>query len=370
MTSAQSSRPSFRPLVAAAVALFFATVLLQSPALAAGTMPLSGYAWSANVGWISFGGSGYGVVEDTTTRELSGYAWSSNVGWISFSASDGSHPAPAVHIVTGQVTGWARACAAFADKNACSGALDGNSGGWDGWIALSGTALDGSPYGIVQSGSCAWTGYAWGSDSIGWISAGGTAADGSAYGVSGNNPSVCASSCVASLTATPDPIEQGEVPTLVWSVSEGSGCASSCSGSGFDTGGAISGSAPASVPPAPPSTSYALTCTAGTYGSPPPANATVTVIVPEVTITANGQSGSARVNPTTTDNTSIAWSSENATSCAVTKNGSAWQTGPGSSGTNDTVTAQTTYTADCVNAGGTHVTASVIVNILPGFQEF
>jgi len=370
MISAQSSRSSFRPLAAAAGALFIAIVLLQSPALAAGTMPLSGYAWSANVGWISFSGPGYGVVEDTTTRELSGYAWSSNVGWISFSASDGSHPAPDVHSITGQVTGWARACSAFADKNACSGALDGNSGGWDGWIALSGTALDGSPYGMVQSDSCVWTGYAWGSDAIGWISAGGTAADGSPYGVSGDNPAICVSSCVASLVATPDTIEQGEVPTLTWSVSEGPSCASSCSGSGFDTGGAISGSAPASVPPAPPSTSYALTCTDGTYGSPPPANATVTVIVPEVTITANDQSGSTRVNPADMNNTSIAWSSENATSCAVTKNGAAWRTGLSSSGVNDTVTAQTTYTADCINSYGTHATASVIVNIIPGFSEF
>jgi len=337
--------------------------------MAAGSMPLTSYAWSSNVGWISFSGPGYGVFEDSSTRVLSGYAWS-NIGWISFSASDGSHPAGAADFITGQITGWARACSAFADKNACSGALDSNSGGWDGWIALSGTATDGSAYGIIQGTSCAWSGYAWGSDSIGWISAGGTAADGSAYGVSGNDQSVCTHGCTASLTATPDTIEQGENISLSWSVSGGSACASSCAGSGFDTGGAISGTAPASVLPTPPSTSYALTCSDGLYGSPPPANATVTVIVPEVTLTVNDQSDAVRVNPATQNNVKVAWSSTNATSCSVTKNGAAWRTGLSSAGVNDTVTAQTIYGVDCVNSYGTHATDSVIVNILPGFSEF
>ncbi|HQT82918.1 MAG TPA: PKD domain-containing protein [Candidatus Paceibacterota bacterium] len=434
----------------------------------ASAMSLSGYAWSSNTGWISFSGPGYGVSEDSVSGALSGYAWSSNIGWISFNASDGSHPAPAVNFVTGKVTGWALACAAFANKNACSGALDGNSGGWDGWISLSGTASDGSSYGMVQSPTCGWTGYAWGSTPVGWISASGTATNGSTYGVTGSSQAICAGqivttctgspaspyvnqpvtwssstvggsgsytyswtgtdglsgstasvqktyitagqksasvtvtdtithssttatctdsgtgtqgvpvqACTSTLTATPSTVNQGQNTTLTWSVPGGSTCATSCSGgSGFNTGGAISNSTgvSATVPPSPPTTSYALTCTGGTYGPPPPANATVTVIVPSVTtFTVNGQTGTARVNPATPNNVSIAWSSADATSCTVTKNptSTGWpKTGLSSAGTTDSITTQTVYAIDCVNSYGTSAKASVIVNVLAHLQEF
>ncbi len=169
--------------------------MLSQTAVTAGPMSVTGWAWSTYMGWISFSGSGYGVSEDGTTGALSGYVWSSNFGWVSFNASDSSHPAPKVDLSAsggGKVSGWVRACAAFADKNACSGALDSNSGGWDGWIALAGTASDGSVYGITQGKTCAWTGYAWGSDAIGAVSVGGTATDGSAYGVTGSDQNVCA----------------------------------------------------------------------------------------------------------------------------------------------------------------------------------
>ncbi len=181
---------------------------------------------------------------------------------------------------------------------------------------------------------------------------------------------VTTSSCAATLSASPTTLDQGQVPTLTWSLSGGSACATTCSGSGFSTGGATSGSAPATVAPTPPSASYALTCSGGTYGPPAPVNTTVTVTAPTATITANGQSTSARVNPSTNNNTSIAWSSTNASSCSITKNGAAWRSGLSSNGVNDTVTAQTIYKADCVNGAGTHATASVVVNVLSSFVEF
>ena len=177
-------------------------------------------------------------------------------------------------------------------------------------------------------------------------------------------------SCTASLTAT-SPVEQGQNTSLSWGVSGGSLCASSCSGSGFVTGGAISGAdVPASVVPTPPSTSYSLTCSGGTYGPPPPANATVTVTVLTAVLTVNGQSDTARVNPAIANNATVVWSSSNASSCTVTKNASPWKTGLSSSGTLDSVTAQTVYTLDCQNKHGTHATASVIVNVLTNFQAF
>ncbi len=85
-----------------------------------------------------------------------------------------------------------RACSTFVDKVNCTGELDStNSGGWDGWISLSGVAVDGSTYGITQGPSCAWTGYAWGSDAIGAISFSGTSSDGSIYSVIGDDPLGC-----------------------------------------------------------------------------------------------------------------------------------------------------------------------------------
>ncbi len=135
---------------------------------------LSGYAWSENIGWISFNctnentcaTSNYGV--NVLDGNFSGYAWSENIGWISFNSADvsgcpSSPCSPVINLSTGLVSGWAKALSA--------------SGGWDGWIKLSGTATNGSPYGVSFSGTSA-SGYSWGSDVIGWISW-----SGSGYGV-------------------------------------------------------------------------------------------------------------------------------------------------------------------------------------------
>jgi len=165
----------------------------QKIALAA-NQELGGFAWAARLvpfgtelggpGWISFncldGGvcatSNYKVIYDDTTGNISGYAWSSNIGWIKFDPG-GSYPgAPSydsrINPGNGNVTGWARACAVF--QSGCSGALRPNyeTGGWDGWIKLSGTASDGSPYGLRfdnTSGMFLPNNFAWGSDVIGWI---------------------------------------------------------------------------------------------------------------------------------------------------------------------------------------------------------
>ncbi|KKW43568.1 MAG: Cell wall protein AWA1 [Parcubacteria group bacterium GW2011_GWB1_57_6] len=413
-------------------ASYYFSVSYLPRAQASATDSLSGYAWSDNVGWISFnctntgscGTSNYGVTVNPTNGEMSGYAWSDNVGWFSFQPGDvaGCPQAPCTPKVNqgnGTVTGWFRALA--------------NGGGWDGWVSLSGVTVSG----------VAFAGYAWGSDVVGWVSMSGvmntftaptvscSGAPSTAYigqqvtwsssvsggsgsytyswsgtdGLSGTSAStqktysttgtkqgtiavtdtvsgqtssascnagvgVSVQSCSASLSANPTTVEEGQNTTLSWNVPGGSSCAASCSGSGFNTGGALSGSTNASVPPTPPSTSYGLTCSGGTYGPPPPVNVTVSVVTPTATITANGQSNSARVNPNTPNNTTVAWSSTNASSCAVTKNGNAWRNGLSDPGRTDSVTTQSTYALDCVNDHGTHATDSVIVNVIPGFQEF
>jgi len=145
-----------------------------------------GWAWSENVGWMCFScaetmivgseGPDYGVDIDETSGVISGEAWSENIGWISFDRSETGAPPAApdylthlakVATTTGEITGWARALAG-----------DGSiaAGDWDGWIKLSGTAQDGSPYGLSIDNNGEFHDWAWGGDDndkeavAGWVS--------------------------------------------------------------------------------------------------------------------------------------------------------------------------------------------------------
>jgi hypothetical protein len=136
---------------------------------------VSGWAWSENIGWISFnntsggGPTSYGVNIDSSSGNFSGYAWSENIGWVSFAPTgqtpDGTVNPAKLNISTNAVTGWARACAGTVNGDCNSAA---RTDGWDGWIKLAGTASNGTPYGVSRSG-CDLTGFAWGSDVVGWI---------------------------------------------------------------------------------------------------------------------------------------------------------------------------------------------------------
>ncbi len=153
------------------------------------TVVTSGWSWSSNIGWLHGNNcpnpndsgctSNYNITAlPTAPGTISGYAWSSNLGWISFnsdigcpiygctpganvdwSANGGVGPFP--------VKGWARACSVFV--NGCSGPLKVPAylGGWDGFIALSGT--NGSATWGPTVSSNKMSGYAWGSQVIGWI---------------------------------------------------------------------------------------------------------------------------------------------------------------------------------------------------------
>lgn len=130
---------------------------------------LSGYAWSDNIGWVSFncsdlgtcGAVDYGVDIDANGI-LSGYAWSDNVGWVSFNSSDltgcpsGTCNAK-LNSGTGVLSGWIKALAA-----------DGN--GWDGWISLSGSNPDYGPtLNTTDPNNQIFEGYAWGDEVVGWV---------------------------------------------------------------------------------------------------------------------------------------------------------------------------------------------------------
>ena len=150
-----------------------------------GSQDVWGWAWSENIGWISFNClndynndeirddhcSGvnpetglnyinYGVNIDEVTGDFSGFAWSENIGWIKFDppadfdtgrypccssstcpggpvscAATDEWPNYPAHFdsTTRKVTGWARACAGTVNGDCISTT---RADGWDGWILL------------------------------------------------------------------------------------------------------------------------------------------------------------------------------------------------------------------------------------------
>lgn len=142
-------------VVFAPTAYFFSDDILK---VFAQTPAITGYAWSSNIGWISLGEDGANPGLSITDGKLKGYAWSPNIGYIYFGGGAPSigeiEDAPSlpkqwatlenvpdktnVYIVRG----WARACSVF--QIGCSGSLRPNTetGGWDGWIKMSGDNAD------------------------------------------------------------------------------------------------------------------------------------------------------------------------------------------------------------------------------------
>ncbi len=174
----------------------------NSPVNGSSTDNVSGYAWEADgpnpsppglggTDWLSFncvtdpagcGASNYGVTVDSVTGNMSGYAWSDNFGWMKFGGlsgfptGSGTTPSDAkVDLSTGTVTGWARFCSVFV--TGCSGSVlpTTATGGWDGWVSLSGDNyaspnLFGNGGVTYNKNSGSFKGYAWGGpDVVGWI---------------------------------------------------------------------------------------------------------------------------------------------------------------------------------------------------------
>ncbi len=170
---------------------------------------VSGWAWNSNIGWISFnstdcdtdgngfidtdamvqGCSGdnltdtvfdYGVNVDSATGNFSGYAWSENIGWISFAQSE----APPDSFVFSANCDNPAACDEISDNcTACYSSTDNNVYGWakilslgdDGWLKMSDDSIaawsgNGASVDAVTS---EFSGWAWnGNDTgagIGWI---------------------------------------------------------------------------------------------------------------------------------------------------------------------------------------------------------
>ncbi|MFH1822753.1 MAG: DUF2341 domain-containing protein, partial [Patescibacteria group bacterium] len=140
-----------------------------------GKYNVSGYAWSSNVGWISFNcnnsGAGgctdhdYGVkINDNYNFLLSdgnpGYAWSSNIGWIRFGGSDAPPDNYAFNANCPSTCNAGNSC------TACYNPTDNNVYGWakiltlgdDGWLKLNGAWDEGVS---INSSSGEFHGWAW-----------------------------------------------------------------------------------------------------------------------------------------------------------------------------------------------------------------
>jgi hypothetical protein len=153
----------------------------------------------------------------------------------------------------------------------------------------------------------------------------------------------------ATLTSDPTSISVGDSSTLTW----GSTGATSCTGTGFVTGGTRSGSVDVSPAVTSP---YQVSCIGP--GGTALDTETVTVGVPTADITVTPE----RV--TSGGTATVTWTSTNAASCTVTGPGISTPTGIADSRP-VTVTKQQRYTINCAGA-----TDSAIVNIGPYFDEF
>ena len=142
-----------------------------------------GFAWSENIGWISFnctndstcGTVDYGVNIDQATGNFSGYAWSSNIGWVSF---EGTAPDYAFNTNCPSCTS-ANNCAA------CYSPADNKIYGWgkvlalgdDGWLKMTDDSVvfwNGKGVKINPANGdfygWAWNGNATAGTGIGWVS--------------------------------------------------------------------------------------------------------------------------------------------------------------------------------------------------------
>ncbi|MDP2736970.1 MAG: hypothetical protein Q8O59_04310, partial [bacterium] len=143
---------------------------------------VTGWAWSSNVGWVSFnctndspacGSSNYGVSVDLTSGHFSGYAWSSSVGWISFNEIG----APNYTFNSGCATSGS--CTAAGNCTACYNWTDSKVYGWgkiltmgdNGWIKFNDTWANGVS---IDQPTGNFSGWAWNANTdksgIGWLS--------------------------------------------------------------------------------------------------------------------------------------------------------------------------------------------------------
>ncbi len=337
--------------LAAALSVLAGSAFMSAPhntAYAQGTgTPLTGYAWSDTIGWISLSGSTYGISFDSN-GDMSGYAWSDTIGWISANTGD----------LTGCPSG---SCRAKLSGNGLQGwlkALAGGSsqsGGWNGWISLKGSS---PAYGVTENANGTFAGYAWGSDVVGWIN---FSYASTTYGITDLCPNINGN--------------QTTVPAGYIVDSSGQ-CVNYCTPLSYCSGDDVIPRIIQNntcIDAAPQTCSYQ--CANGGCISPPP----------PIFNPASPASGHLRVNPLIvrgSDRVKVFWDISNVSGCTVTpSNGSAWTVAgtkgnnwtstPGPAGqTSASITERTTFTLTCTGLDGSQTAPeSATVNIAPVFRE-
>jgi len=271
---------------------------------------ITGYLWSDTIGWISLNCSNHGTCGTSDYKlsvdaygAVSGYAWSENIGWVTAESASlaGCPTAPCTaRFESSELTGWLKAVSGGSAE----------SGGWDGFISLSGTS---PAYGISNSGGTL-SGYAWGDTVVGWLQS------------------------YAATTYVEEPPCQD---------TQGYFCDGSTSKYRTDQCDESTISA------------CSYLCDAG-YGvcvpAPSPTGAltlTPSLIIPGQTVV-------------------VSWDIDDATSCTVTENNpdisDTWNTTTGSE-TSSALNQATTYTLSCSGLEGTSFSASATVSFRPDWQE-
>lgn len=181
-----------------ATLIFAATLVVFSSfkmVIAGSTQNTTGWAWGGSeessdgsindnesgFGWMSMNNltdgasSDYGVNIPSVDGDLSGYGWSESVGWIDFNSANMTGCPLLSYCYTkrigNKIEGWARIVGI---KDALA---SGNSGGWEGWIALGGNNVLGPrpESGVsINTATNKLAGYGWSSSSngsaeMGWI---------------------------------------------------------------------------------------------------------------------------------------------------------------------------------------------------------
>lgn len=330
-------------LCALAGVTFIATAPVKSEAQGTGER-INGYAWSDTIGWISFNCLNHGTCGTSTyymaiatDGTISGYAWSDNVGWISANASDltGCPSAPCTATVSsGTLTGWFKVLSGGSSQ----------SGGWDGFIKLSGT----SPSFGVTTSLGSFSGYAWGDTNLGWINF--------SYATTTYGTDMC-DNLAGDQIAIPDGYIQSGASCINYCTPT-----SYCDGYDLYQNTIVNHACTASFVQ-----TCSYQCSAGACVIPPPPTGTL-----------NGDGGALQVRPQIVapgNKARVYWSVENvvASSCSVVgSNGDRWDdlTTSGSSGKQTSaITRQTIYTLTCTGIDSSTFTATSTVNILPIFQE-
>ena len=314
-------------IVIAILALVTA-IIISSPRRAdsANSMPLTGHAWSETTGWMSFSSGAADSVSMDTAGWITGFAWSENIGWVKF-GSLASFPVGAdttaanARVVSGRLTGWARACAGTASGD-CSSMVS-RTDGWDGWISLSGTG-----YNVWHNSTTTGTfvGFAWGDTNVGAIDF---------------SPVATAAQCSVSQG---DNTCGANPNNLYWHDVQGNVCITACSPTYTCDGATL----PAVCTP------------------PPPAGGTFTALP---AIVGQGKTVTVQWNMTSVKNNLV-------NACEVTgTNGDAWTSTADLSGNStgsyvsSAINKQTTYTMTCMGANDVAIILNTTVNVIPKFRE-